>query len=71
MAIFRTPISNFNRLDYFCLFAAASIVIVKGGAEFFFGFSALNSFFVLILAMLFVLAERYSKLESSEKKAEL
>jgi hypothetical protein len=26
-----------NRLDYFCLFAASSIALVKGGAELFFG----------------------------------
>jgi O-antigen ligase len=41
MVISRTPLASFNRLDYFCLFAAASVVIVKGGAEIFFGFSLL------------------------------
>jgi O-antigen ligase len=41
MHITRTPIASFKGLDYFCLFAAASIVLVKGGAEIFFGFSLL------------------------------
>jgi O-antigen ligase len=30
-----------NRLDYFCLFAASSIALVKGGAELFFGLCVL------------------------------
>jgi O-antigen ligase len=36
-----SPFLRFTRFDYFCLLAAASVVLVKGGAEIFFGMSAL------------------------------
>jgi O-antigen ligase len=41
MTKFHISHTGFNRLDYFCLFAAAGIVLVKGGAELFFTLSFL------------------------------